>query len=350
MIRSISAPFSSLQSVELAARHLGRRQGFSRPEVYRCSKTGAGLAGAAAAALLVVRPFCSRSRVAARAFVMPDGPKPVWDSAGSQAVHGSLGGSARLEKGRLHRVIWMCWTGSNPMPAHLQLCLQTVRRNSGVPLVVITPQNLAEYVTDPHPAYQYLHLAHRADYLRCYLLHHYGGIYLDCDTICLRSLAELFDLIESGHFDAVGYDGSQWGEFIGISDMGPFCPGSELTSLWFNALHGKLQERLPDIQSQQTDVFYWQEILRDIFLPVSMIHRQRITQALIAENPEKETLWSVKPWAEALGQSLRTNPHILILNNAKYGDELSVLSEEQILGGPAVLSQLLRQALTMPEP
>jgi len=33
--------------------------------------------------------------------------------------------------------------------------------------------------------------------------------------------------------------------------------------------------------------------------------------------------------------------HILILNNAKYGEELGQLSEEQILGGPAVLSRLL---------
>ncbi|CAE8582722.1 unnamed protein product, partial [Polarella glacialis] len=227
---------------------------------------------------------------------MSIGPTPVWDQTGGPAIHRSTGSAApRLEAGKLHRVIWMCWTGNNPMPAHLQLCMQTVRRNSGLPVILVTPQNVSEYVPDPHPAYEFLHLAHRADYLRCYLLHNYGGVYLDVDTICLRSLAELFDVVEGGQIDAVGYDGSQWGEFVGISDMGPFRPGSELTQLWFNALHGKLHERLPEIRAQRTDVFYWQEILRDIFVPCSLMHKERISASLMAYNPEQETLWSVLP-------------------------------------------------------
>ncbi|CAE7499714.1 unnamed protein product [Symbiodinium natans] len=240
----------------------------------------------------------------------------------------------------------MCWTGNNPMPAHLRLCMETVRRNAGLPVILITPQNVAEYVPDPHPAYPYLHLAHRADYLRCYLLHHYGGLYLDVDTICLRSLADLYELVESNQFDAVGYDGAEWGELIGVSDMGPFRPNSELTQLWFDALHGRLEEKLPEVMSQKTDVFYWQEILRDVFVPVSLVHSQRVSKALLAHNPEKEALWAIQPFREALGNQLSS--HILILNNAKYGDELGQLSEEEILGGPAVLSQLLRHSLGLP--
>jgi len=210
-------------------------------------------------------------------------------------------------------------------------------------VILVTPQNVADYVPDPHPAYPFLHLAHRADYLRCYLLHHYGGVYLDVDTICLQSLEGLYDLIESNQCDAVGYDGAQWGELIGVSDMGPFRPHSGLTELWFNALHGRLEEKLPAIMSQRTDVFYWQEILRDVFVPVTLVHNQRVSKALIANNPEKEELWAVQPFQQVLGNQLRG--HILILNNAKYGDELGQLSEEQILSGPAVLSQLLRHAL-----
>mmetsp|Transcript_114073 Transcript_114073/g.254581 ORF Transcript_114073/g.254581 Transcript_114073/m.254581 type:complete len:169 (+) Transcript_114073:2-508(+) len=167
------------------------------------------------------------------------------------------------------------------------------------------------------------------------------------DTICLQDLTGLFDLLET--YDAVGYDGSQWNELIGISDMGPFRPSTELTTLWFNALHGKLEQRMADARMQQTDLFYWQEILRDIFVPVSMIHHQRISKGLLAHNPEKETLWSTGACRELLGAAF-TRSHILILNNAKYGDELVNLSEEQILGGPAVLSQLLRHALGLPEP
>jgi len=276
------------------------------------------------------------------------GPRPVWDDEGAEAFnHSEQAPPLRLKRGRLHEVIWMCWTGRNAMPAHLQLCLRTIRRNSGLPVVLVTPDNLLEYVPDPHPAYPFLHLAHRADYLRCYLLHNYGGIYLDCDTICLQSLAPLFDELKT--CDAVGYDGEQWGEYIGISDMGPFRPESDLTGLWFGALHGKLQLRLDDITKHQTDVFHWTEILRDIFLPVSLMYKQKISKALQAINPEQAVLWSTEPYSDVMRSSL-DKYHVLILNNAKYGHELQSLSEEDILEGPAVLSQILRRCLGMREP
>lgn len=287
----------------------------------------------------------------AATFGIPGMPTPVWDMPGQPAIKSSPVGGPRLQSlksGMLHKVVWMCWTGSNPLPPHLRLCMQTVERNSGLSVILVTPGNVADFVPDPHPGYQFLHLAHRADYLRCYLLHHYGGIYLDADTICLRSLAGLFDLLDQG-YDCVGYDGSQWGELVGISDMGPFRPFTEITSMWFNALHGKMQQHLGDLQSQQQYAFYWQEILRDIFVPISIKNQQRVSTALLAHNPEQEVLWSVSPCRDLLARELDES-HIFILNNSKYGHELSPLTEEQIVGGPAVLSQVLRRALGLPEP
>ncbi|PZP46350.1 MAG: hypothetical protein DI598_12210 [Pseudopedobacter saltans] len=37
------------------------------------------------------------------------------------------------------------------------------------------------------------HYAHKADVIRLLILRKYGGIYLDLDTICIRSLSKLFD-------------------------------------------------------------------------------------------------------------------------------------------------------------
>ena len=119
--------------------------------------------------------------------------------------------------------------------------------------------------------------------------------------------------------------------------------------LWFGALHGKLQLRLDDITKHQTDVFHWTEILRDIFLPVSLMYKQKISKALQAINPEQAVLWSTEPYSDVMRSSL-DKYHVLILNNAKYGHELQSLSEEDILEGPAVLSQILRRCLGMREP
>merc|ERR1712196_362609 len=163
-----------------------------------------------------------------------------------------------------------------------------------------------------------------ADYLRCCLLHYYGGIYLDTDTICLRSLVDLFEILQ-GDYDAVGYDGARWGELIGISDMGPFRPATPLTEAWFNALHRKMHLSLYALQSKMHYPFYWQEILRDIFVPVSVMHERRISTALQAHSPEQRILWSVLNCEDLLGAELDRS-HILILNNSKYGHELGALT------------------------
>lgn len=315
-----------------------------------CRAAGAQSLGGAATLLVGAgvaragRRGRTRNGQAPMASMADRGPTPSWDTTDAGPAVRSPPAPASgpaLVPGQLNRVVWMCWTGHNPIPPHLRLCMRTVERNSGLPVVLVTPENVLQYVPDPHPAYSYLHLQHRADYLRCCLLHRYGGVYLDMDTICLRNLAELYDLLDT--YDAVGYDGSEWGELIGISDMGPFRPGTKLTELWYNVLHGKMAQQMADMEKAQTDTFYWQEILRDIFVPVSMMQRERVSQGMRALNPEKEDLWSMQTVQERLGNL--DDAHVLILNNSKYGQELSPLTEEQILGGPAVLSQLLRSAL-----
>lgn len=78
--------------------------------------------------------------------------------------------------------IFVCWTGRNPMSPTRDLCLQKMREVSGVEVVLITPDNLKEWVRPEHPlhpAYDYLSLVHKSDYLRAYLMHYYGGAYSD---------------------------------------------------------------------------------------------------------------------------------------------------------------------------
>lgn len=55
-------------------------------------------------------------------------------------------------------------------------------KNSGVEVKLITPKNLNNYLLPDfplHPAYDYLSLVHKSDYLRCYFMHFHGGGYSD---------------------------------------------------------------------------------------------------------------------------------------------------------------------------
>ncbi|MGW9631489.1 hypothetical protein ACWGST_12360 [Agromyces sp. NPDC055520] len=80
-------------------------------------------------------------------------------------------------------VIWCFWTGTNPLTPNRAASLEQMREiNPLTPVELITPDRLASFVVSTHPlpsAYDDLSLVHRADYLRAYFLHHYGGGYSD---------------------------------------------------------------------------------------------------------------------------------------------------------------------------
>lgn len=81
------------------------------------------------------------------------------------------------------RNIYCFWTGVNELTAARVRSLEHIRRvNPEFDVYLVTPTNLRDFelASDPiHPAYKYLSLVHRSDYLRAYFMHHYGGVYLD---------------------------------------------------------------------------------------------------------------------------------------------------------------------------
>ncbi len=83
----------------------------------------------------------------------------------------------------LPNVIWALWTGQNPLTPNREAALKSMRdMNPETPVELVTRERLDDIVVSDHPlhpAYDNLSSIHRADYLRAYLLHHYGGGYSD---------------------------------------------------------------------------------------------------------------------------------------------------------------------------
>ena len=80
------------------------------------------------------------------------------------------------------KTIYLIWSGKNHMSDARQNSVLTLRRRSGCNVTVVTPENISEFnsLTRPiHRYYEKLSLTHRSDYLRSYLLYHYGGGYSD---------------------------------------------------------------------------------------------------------------------------------------------------------------------------
>src|SRR5690606_35753476 len=74
-------------------------------------------------------------------------------------------------------VIWCYWAGE-PMNKNRQISFYTLVDNIEVPVFLIdrTTIKSVEVPAHPfHPTFPYLSAVHQSDYIRIYLLHHYGG-------------------------------------------------------------------------------------------------------------------------------------------------------------------------------
>ena len=67
----------------------------------------------------------------------------------------------------------------------------------GYNIILITHENIKNYVNDIPEYFYDLCPAHQADFVRVNVICDYGGIWLDSDTLVLDSLDSLFDFIDN---------------------------------------------------------------------------------------------------------------------------------------------------------
>jgi len=200
------------------------------------------------------------------------------------------------------RTIFCFWTGSTEMSENRRNCLTTIKNCK-----LITPSNLDQYIlkTYPlHPAYQYLSEVHRADYLRTYFMHFYGGGYTD---IKLQSgdWTEHFEKMASGKYDACGYKEigpngaghesvrSKSEDLIGNGAY-IFKPNTAFTKKWYTGMRQYLDEILPilihnpardarDCVEHNPGTTYpigWSRMLGFIFHPINYEFHENVVQDL----------------------------------------------------------------------
>jgi len=87
--------------------------------------------------------------------------------------------------------IWMFWSGKRKPPV-VKACIESVRRHhSNVVLLDKMPAEFPFRKTS-----RGLPWSTQADMLRWWLLYEYGGMWLDCDVLCYRTLPLLYDLLD----------------------------------------------------------------------------------------------------------------------------------------------------------
>ena len=209
------------------------------------------------------------------------------------------------QPGPVPRVIYALWTGDNPMsPVRADAFRSLVEANPDIPVVLVTPENLDDYVVPEHPlhpAYEYLHYVHRADYLRAYILHFHGGGYADIKRT-VNSWAPAFDRMDASDAWLMGYRNPvRWMTpnfpdrhlnrlMVRTSDLrlGQASyiarPQTPLTAEWLFHLERRLDAALPRLREHPGDArgsdpaypLGWNEILAQILDPLTVKHHKHL--------------------------------------------------------------------------
>ena len=214
--------------------------------------------------------------------------------------------------------IFCMWAGTNPMSAQRIQALWSIYNNTRCPIVFINHQSLRDWEKPEHPyhpAFEYLSDTHKSDYIRCYLMHHYGGGWTDIKHTS-TDWRPHFATLKTSSALALGYqeiaDGiphikgplgdklrANYKENIGLCAF-IFKRYSTITYEWTEKLNSKLDSLLSRLREHPAATpqdqlglknpnggiseypIEWAGILGEIFHPITYENRTMILQSTIA--------------------------------------------------------------------
>jgi hypothetical protein len=194
------------------------------------------------------------------------------------------------------------WFGG-PMSANRAAALRLLRERAGVPVQLITEDCLPLVPEFPlHPAFEFLSLTHKADYMRTYLMHVHGGAYSDvkstrgpwqraCRDMGKDDSAWINGYRELGPFDVVYKPAAHlWKRLLGNGAY--ICrPRTQLTHDWFCEMNALLDSRLEELRKHPAAKpddrrewgpypIEWDEMLGRIFHKVLASHVEHARQTV----------------------------------------------------------------------
>lgn len=202
--------------------------------------------------------------------------------------------------------LFCLWTGYNQISITRLNGIFNMMNTTGANVKLLVPQDIKNIEIPAHPfhrGYPYLSETHKADYIRMYLMHFYGGGYSDIKTQTCNWRPFYDKLISNEQLYGIGY--KEIGE-NGVANQSVkqfwhlligncayiFKPNTPLTKMWYEMTHSFLDNVFEDLKKfparypqEQKGYGYgypisWTELLGDIFHRVIYKFHSSIDQSL----------------------------------------------------------------------
>ena len=235
--------------------------------------------------------------------------------------------------------IWVYWEDppGSRRPQYLDLTFRTIERHAdGMDVRFVDRTSIEKWLphlradVDSVPS-----IASKTDYFRALLLLNYGGIWIDIDTIVFQPLTRISDLLETSPMVTCGARfGALQNGFVAARQ------GAESVQQWVAEMDKRLDERGPEAMR-------WGDLGSYALLPILDANPGAafdIPPSMSAPVPWRQ--WK-KFFSRVIDPQsvIGRDPYVIALFNNVMEDRLRSFDNARLLGGPWLLSALLRIAL-----
>lgn len=204
------------------------------------------------------------------------------------------------------RTLYCFWTGTNKMSINRSKCLKQLYDISEANVKLIKDSESYNYMIPAfpfHPAFKFLSETHKADYLRMYFMHFFGGGYADIKMQKNSWLPYYQKILDDDSLYAIGYReldkcgvaygpvADNWMNLIG-NGLYIFRPNNNFTQEWFRRVHLLLDDKLDKLKTNPASnprdkaeykkgyPIEWNELLGRIFHELNFKYRKNIDQSM----------------------------------------------------------------------
>ena len=254
--------------------------------------------------------------------------------------------------------LWLYWESpkGKTMPDYVKLCIMlTIKKCSKRSnVILVNEKTLQAYLPDLRKDLKYpkVGLAQKADYIRYQLLYHYGGMWLDANTIVLRDLSDIYNKLDEYDYVGFGCTGTK------CTDGYPFPSNWAMAARQGSRLMKRCIENADKILNKQSisdesnyhtigKVNIWKSIQE---LKQEMDYEYHHFNDEYIGHRNREGYW-VSPLLHLLKDpnSLfdMDKTYFIVLHGSMLTDEFKKKSTNEILNDQCIIGKLLQQELDM---
>lgn len=262
-------------------------------------------------------------------------------------------------------VYWELINGSTKPPDYITMCLDLIKKNGSrfFNVVQLDEKNIFDYLPDLRKDINTLPIALKTDYIRIRLLHKYGGLWADMDTILMNNLKNIADKLNEGvDFIGSGCTGGRCIDQEGYSKPSNGVIGSvkngRLIGRCLKALDNKLNEYYAISPNKRKEFDYfelgkliiWKELTE--LIKEDSLYKYYHIPSYQDGTRDKDGKW-IAPYIifdKKFEYKYPDKLLFIMLANSHYcGKDVTYnwfckLSREQILNGKYFISDLFRRA------